>query len=232
MLARTRRDLIEAALSSEIDLRPWLQTRLHDHMARRRLSDWLRLLQQRFTYHDDEHARRLATLIEASEAEERSPAQVESFLRAGFGLMFVRFDVAFQRFYIHDILSDLLPNAVREEVAHVGFVPAGEGSLGGVVRTVKKNLADASDGRVVRPGELPAEKAVVSLWCSFSVPRGRVATEDHILGTRSWLAAPIFDDTRDGGSRGVAGVLFAFFPIDGALQPEDEPKFQALRRVF
>jgi len=232
MLERARRDLIDAALSSEIDLRPWLQARLENQAVRRRLCDWLRALQQHFTYNDDEHARRLNELIEASEAETIAPSQVEKLLRAGLGLMFVRFDVAFQRFYIHDILSDILPNAVRDEVAHVGFVPAGEGSLGGVVRTVKKNIADASGGRLVRPAELPPEKAVVSLWCSFSDPRGRVATEDQILGTRSWLAAPVFDDARDGGSRGVAGVLVAFFPIDGALQPEDARKFDALRRVF
>jgi hypothetical protein len=228
MLERARHDLIDAALSAEIDLRPWLQARLESATVRRRLCEWLRLLQQHFTYNDDDHASKLAELLEPIEAESSDLLQTEKLLRAGLGLMFVRFDVAFQRFYIHDILSDILPSAVRDEVAHVGFVPAGDGSLGGVVRTVKKNFADASDERV----ELSPDKAVVSLWCSFSDPRGRVAIEDHILGTRSWLAAPVFDDARDGGARGVAGVLVAFFPIDGALQPDDKAKLDALRRVF
>jgi hypothetical protein len=206
--------------------------RLETKEVRHRTCDWLRLLQQHFTFNDDEHARKLAELSQGIEAGAIEPAQAEKLLRAAFGLMFVRFDVAFQRYYIHDILCDILPNAVRDEVAHVGFVPAGDGSVGGVVRTVKKHIADASERRVVRPAELPPEQAVVSLWCSFSDPRARVAIEDQILGTRSWLAAPVFDDARDGGSTGVAGVLVAFFPIDGALQPADESKFNALRRVF
>lgn len=186
-------------------------------------NDFLEWAQEsaRLTEHDRKGLRegRAALLRRWLQAiNERPPHDMlHSLLASGLGLVFIRYNAAQRHSYYHFLGSELIPEQTRIETMQAVSVPQGRGTIGWIALRALAQARRYREAFLARP-------TPVTLWSCFSDPRGRVATEDLVVGNRSFVALPIFGrevsgfgDGRDVASQPTlpVGVVFAFFPVDG-----------------
>ena len=151
-----------------------------------------------------------------------SSARLEMLVRHAFGLGLIRHNPATLQSYCHWLacraLAPLDLDGEDDREAQVGAarltsqlaMPQGTGSNGGIER-----FLDYQDQQRAEEGTGTAQRTV-AIFDAFLDPRGRVATEDVISGTRSVRAMALEDDGAQ--SQGKLGVLYCFFPIAGLFE--------------
>lgn len=148
------------------------------------------------------------------------PWPVKMLIAAGLGLVLIRYSPVLRESYYHWLLCDLVPDGTRCNMMDTLTVPEGHGTIGWVM--------ELSRVRAQQKPALLRRPTPVTLPSCFLDPRGRVATEDLIVGNRSWIGLPLFDTEGWGDTDGMKqdptphpiGVLFCFLPLDGLFSFE------------
>lgn len=150
-----------------------------------------------------------------------------TLIAGGLGLVLIRYSPVLLESYYHWLLCDLIPDETRCNMMNTLAVPEGHGTIGWVME-LSRVMAMTDPALLTNP-------TPVALSSCFLDPRGRVATEDLIVGNRSWIGLPLFDteeqedteisskgtDPTRGRGPAPIGVLFCFLPLDGLFCFDD-----------
>jgi len=147
-------------------------------------------------------------------------ALVNQLVTAGLGVAFMRYSDAMRLSYYHTLESDLLPDETRKTIQDTAIVPDWSGTIGWISRETFQN----------RPKKKDPRSDWTALWSCFNDPKGRVATEDLILGNRSFAATPVLELDPDTDQFRLLGIAFCFFPLEGVFMDEkDRSLLQCVR---